>query len=397
MAAERVRLTDAKVRELTLPEGKIQVDVWDEEVRGFGVRIGAKSKTFFVMGRVNGKVVRPKIGRFPKVGTTAARSKARVMIGEMELGKNPTDAKRAIRAEQDKKKKAELDTSDTLSAMFEAMLATKSNLSKNTAQDYRYKFKLLASLHSTKVDKISREQVLSLHHQIGASSGTYAANRASCVLSATLNYSRAVIGKPASNPVTVLTDVKAWYEEKPKNVKLSNSEIKLFLQAVDDLGGYNGPDLYRLLLFTGMRKSEGMGLRWEDIDLQADTLHIPDTKNKLPLTLPLSRQIKALLAARWERWNKPEKGPVFPTHGKAGHAAVDYHLAAKIKKVIPGFSAHWLRKTFTTVAVSCGVDSMIVDRLTNHKPSGITAKHYYNPDVDDLREPLQRIADRIEE
>ena len=389
MAAERVRLTDARVRELTLPEGKIQIDVWDEEVRGFGVRIGAKSKTFFVMGRVNGKVVRPKIGRFPKVGTTAARSKARIIIGEMELGKNPTDEKRAIRAEQVKKKTAELDSSDTLSTMFEAMLATKNSLSKSTAQDYRYKFKLLASLHSTKVDEISREQVLALHHKIAENSGTYAANRASCVLSATLNYSRAVISRPASNPVTVLTDVKAWYEEKPKNVKLSNAEIKLFLQEVDNLGGYNGSDLYRLLLFTGMRKSEGMGLRWEDIDLLADTLHVPDTKNKLPLTLPLSRQTKSLLSARWEKWNQPEKGPVFPTHGKSGHTSADYHLAAKIKEVIPGFSAHWLRKTFTTVAVSCGIDSMIVDRLTNHKPRGITAKHYYNPDVDDLREPLQ--------
>lgn len=396
MAAERVRLTDARVRELSLPEGKVQVDVWDDEIRGFGVRVGAKSKTFFVMGRVNGKVVRPKIGRFPRIGTTAARSKARIMLGEMELGKNPTDAKRAVRSEQDRKKKADLDTSDTVSAMFEAMLATKKDLSPVTVQGYRYSFKRLLPIHGAKVDKVSREQVLSLHQQIERDSGPYAANRASCLLSSILNYSRAVIGRPTGNPVTVLTDVKAWCEEKPKKVKLSTPQIQLFLQEVDKLGGHNASDLYRLLLYTGMRKSEGMGLRWEDVDLQAGTLHVPDTKNKTPLTLPMPSQVKTILSERWARWNRPEQGPVFPTHGKSGHSSKDHHLAEKIKKVVPGFSAHWLRKTFTTVAVAAGVDSMVIDRLTNHKPRGITARHYYEPDIEELRVPMQKVADRID-
>jgi integrase len=267
MASERVRLTDARVRELTLPEGKIQADVWDQEVRGFGVRVGAKSKTFFVMGRVNGKLVRPKIGRFPKVGTAAARSQARIMIGEMELGHNPTDKKRAARAEQASKHKASLDTSDTVLSMFEAMLSTKKELSPVTVSGYRYSFKRLQPIQSMKVDKISREQALSLHQQIERDNGPYAANRASCLLSGILNYSRAVIGRPTSNPVTVLTDVKAWCEEKPKKVKLTTPQIQLFLEEVGKLGGQNAPDLYRLLLYPGMRKSEGMGLRWEDIDV----------------------------------------------------------------------------------------------------------------------------------
>jgi integrase len=397
MATEKVRLTDARVRELILPEGKIQVDVWDDDLKGFGVRVGAKSKTFFVMGRVNGKLARPKIGRFPKIGTTAARSRAKIMLGEMEQGKNPSDAKRAIRAEQVSKKSAALDTSDTVYSMFEAMLTTKKELSPVTVSGYRYSFKRLATIQAAKVDKISREQVLTLHQQIERDNGPYAANRASCLLSGILNYSRAVIGRPANNPVTVLTDVGAWCEEKPKKVKLSSEQIKLFLQEVDNLGGYNASDLYRLLLYTGMRKSEGMGLRWEDVDFQSCTLHVPDTKNNTPLTLPMPLQVKTILSERRERWNQPNEGPVFPTHGKAGHSTQDYHFAAKVKKVIPGFSAHWLRKTFTTIAVAAGIDSMVIDRLTNHKPKGITAKHYYDPDVEDLREPMQRIADKIEE
>ena len=67
-----------------------------------------------------------------------------------------------------------------------------------------------------------------------------------------------------------------------------------------------------------------------------------------------------------------------------------------IKVEIPHFSPHVLRKTFTTVAASIGVDIMIIDKLTNHLPRGMTARHYYKPSVDDLREPMQRIADRLQ-
>ncbi len=34
----------------------------------------------------------------------------------------------------------------------------------------------------------------------------------------------------------------------------------------------------RLLALTGMRLSEGVGLRWEWIDFQASCVHLPDAK-----------------------------------------------------------------------------------------------------------------------
>jgi integrase len=395
MAAEKIRLTDARVRELVLPEGKVQVDVWDADQPGFGIRLGTKSKTFFVMGRVNGRAVRPKIGRFPKIGTAAARSRARIMLAEMEQGINPTDLKRADRADQAKAKADRLDVSDTVAAMFESMLRIKP-YSPVTAQGYRYNFKLLHPFHQVKVDQITRQQVVGLHLSVTQNNGPYAANRASQVLSAILNHARALLGRPANNPVKALSDVGAWCKEQPREQLLEPDQFPAFAACVSGLGGYNATDIYRLLMYTGMRKSEAFSLQWQNIDLQADALTVPKTKNGKPLTLPLPRQVKTILSARWEQWNRPESGPVFPTHSKRGYVKDDSLFAAKIKKVVPGFSAHWLRKAFTTAAVTIGLDGMVIDRLTNHAAIGMTARHYYKPTVDSLREPMQRIADHID-
>ncbi len=395
MAPEKIRLTDARVRELVLPEGKVQVDVWDADQPGFGVRIGSKSKTFFVMGRVKGRMVRPKIGRFPKIGSAAARSRARIMLADMEQGTNPTDQKREDRAEQKRKKAALLDVSDTLSAVFESMLQVK-KYSPITMQGYQYNFKHLAPFHQVKVDKITRQQVLNLHLQIAQDNGPYAANRASQVLSAALNHARTIFERPANNPVKILSDVGAWCKEAPREKVLEPDQFPAFASCLPTLGGHNATDVYTLLMYTGMRKSEAFGLQWQNIDFKGDSFTIPKTKNGKPLTLPLTTQTKTLLEARWKQWNKPETGSVFPTHSQDGYVKDDALFAAKIKKVVPGFSAHWLRKSFTTAAVAVGIDGMVIDRLTNHAAIGMTARHYYKPTVDSLRDPMQRIADYID-
>jgi hypothetical protein len=46
----RVRLTDISISKL--PQGKVRVTYWDESLPAFGVRVGARRKTFIVV--VNG-------------------------------------------------------------------------------------------------------------------------------------------------------------------------------------------------------------------------------------------------------------------------------------------------------------------------------------------------------
>ena len=73
-------------------------------------------------------------------------------------------------------------------------------------------------------------------------------------------------------------------------------------------------DYLRLLLFTGLRRSEAAGLRWEHVDLVGRTLEVPDTKNHEPLVLPLSDFLFDLLHGRQQ-----DSPWVFPGSGKSGH------------------------------------------------------------------------------
>lgn len=57
-------------------------------------------------------------------------------------------------------------------------------------------------------------------------------------------------------------------------------------------------DFIRLAVATGMRRSEIASLRWENINLERRTAHLPVTKTDTPRTVPLSSVAVAVLQAR---------------------------------------------------------------------------------------------------
>ena len=72
----------------------------------------------------------------------------------------------------------------------------------------------------------------------------------------------------------------------------------------------------RLGLYTGMRHSEVLGLRWGRLDLDAMTLVVEKTKSGEPLEIPIVRQVAAILERRIaERGRLPENSRVrvFPS------------------------------------------------------------------------------------
>jgi integrase len=52
----------------------------------------------------------------------------------------------------------------------------------------------------------------------------------------------------------------------------------------------------RIIMLTMVRRGELAKARWRDVDLDAGTWHLPETKSGRAFTLPLSRQANALLA-----------------------------------------------------------------------------------------------------
>ncbi len=152
-------------------------------------------------------------------------------------------------------------------------------------------------------------------------------------------------------------------------------------------------DYLLLLLFTGLRRNEAASLRFENIDFVDQTLTVPDTKNGEPLRLPLSDFLYNLLE---RRLNETESAFVFPGGGKRGHLIEPKRQVQRVIKAsgVP-FMLHDLRRTFITVAESLDLSHYAIKRLVNHKLTGDVTAGYVVANVERLRDPMQRITDRL--
>src|SRR5262249_218644 len=87
---------------------------------------------------------------------------------------------------------------------------------------------------------------------------------------------------------------------------------------------------------------------------------------------------------------------VFPSIGASGHISepkfplMQVALATGIK-----ISAHDLRRTFITVAEGCDVSPMALKALVNHSLGSGVTEGYIKMTVELLREPAQRITDKM--
>lgn len=140
-----------------------------------------------------------------------------------------------------------------------------------------------------------------------------------------------------------------------------------------------------------MRRQEAATLRWDQVDLNAKTLTVLDTKNHESYTLPLSGYLYELLLSRCQnRINEY----VFPGKGATGHIIEPRKQMANVTKLSGiHFTVHDLRRTFITIAEEIDISAYALKRLMNHKMSSDITAGYIVTDVERLRRPMQQITD----
>ena len=156
-------------------------------------------------------------------------------------------------------------------------------------------------------------------------------------------------------------------------------------------------------LYTGMRRDEVLTLRWERVDMAALTFRVEETKTGVPLELPVTRQLSAILERRQsesEDLPADRRNWVFPSPTSAsGHVEDPHHLYGRISEAGGAkFWFHGLRNCFITVAErELMLPSALTKRLVNHaRPNDVTEGYAADWTIGQLREPAQRIADRID-
>lgn len=199
------------------------------------------------------------------------------------------------------------------------------------------------------------------------------------------------------NPVKILGALKQWNKSQPRTSIIRIHEIGAFLQACRSCQNRLRGDLCELILFTGLRKSEALGLLWKNVDFEARTLTVELTKNSTDHTLPLSDHVINLLKRRAAEF----KGSRYVFPGRWGtQINVHSYLTGDIGELFGRhYALHELRRSFASIARRIGIDTLTISRLLNHlsagaRGTGVTPL-YLIEDVECLREPMEQIADYI--
>lgn len=147
-------------------------------------------------------------------------------------------------------------------------------------------------------------------------------------------------------------------------------------------------------MLTGSRKLEGLTLETEQVDLKNKTYTVLDPKNRRPITLPLPKYLHEVLKNRIEK--QGEAKYVFPGDGPKGHFTEPKRQIAKIiedSKV--KFTLHDLRRLYITTADALDLSVFAIKQLVNHSTGQDTTGGYIISNVERLREPMQKIEDRL--
>jgi integrase len=153
-------------------------------------------------------------------------------------------------------------------------------------------------------------------------------------------------------------------------------------------------DIHLIALFTGMRRSEITGLKWEYLDLVERILTIPKTKNGEQLQLPLADHLVRLFRQRQALVGQSEY--VFPSRSKSRHVTEVKSMVDRIRSASGvEFTLHDLRRTFISIAESLDIPYYALKRLLNHRTNSDVTQGYIVIGSERLREPVEKVAAHI--
>ena len=399
IARVRTHLTKRAVE--ALEPGEKSWIAWDDRLTGFGVRVQPSGTKSFIVnyrpgdgGRKapNKRVV---IGRFGRMAPDEARRKAQDLLGRVARGEDPAGERSEARGVP------------TLAEAFETYMRANPNRAVNTVRLYRQNLRVnLGDWLKRPLDGISRQDVEDRFNFITRKHGGAGANQ-------TLSMLRSIYRRPCVDHEGLRNPVELWLAAGGRFHRMRRRRIsgpvevlprwRAGIDAVDLDPAIR--DIFLIGLYTGMRMGEVVSLRWERVDLERRILRVEETKTGEPLELPVTRQLAAIFERRRAHGGEPSseaEGWLFPAPRKAASGHVS-HLSQFYPDITKAagtrFWFHGLRNAFITVAErELMLPRSLTKRLVNHaRPPDVTEGYAADWTVEQLREPAQRVADRIDE
>jgi integrase len=194
-------------------------------------------------------------------------------------------------------------------------------------------------------------------------------------------------GKTERNPVTKLGMLR---EPSGRVRYLTDDEEGRLMKAL-------ATDVERqrvtVLVQTGLRKSEFLGLRWKDVDLKAGMLTIPRSKNGEMRHVPLTSTVRSIIGSLPRALNGTTL--VFPnSEGKQDLRWPEKTVPAALADAqIEDFRFHDLRHTFASRLAMEGVDLLTIKELGGWKTLSMVQR-YAHLSPGHRHTAIERLANR---
>ena len=364
------RITKRYIDSISPPESHYQIH-WDDELKGFGVRIMDSGTTTFIVNyrTKNGKQRRLSIGRYGSITPAQARRRAIQILGEVANNGDPLEDLKYSRK------------ATTFQALVKEYIVRHASRKKSGKEDIRIITKdLLKPWGTTHAKDISRRDVISLINSINERGAPIAANRTLALIRKIFNFGieQAIL---ESNPCVL---VKPPGKENQRDRTLSPQEIHSFWHSLPGTDTTESiQTILKLILATAQRPGEVASAEWDEFDLTTNWWTIPaeKSKNGLAHRVPIDAFIKGLIGE-----NSRKSKFIFPSPTNPDNHITINALSHAIRRNqsvldIDHFTPHDLRRTAASQLASMGISRLVISRILNHKDNGITAvydRHGYD-------------------
>lgn len=365
-----VKLTARKLASLPAPASG-RLEVWDEDLPGFGVRISATGHiTATVMYRRAGRLRRATLGTLPPLSLADARDLARKALAGAAVGNDPAAAKAEERS---------APTFGELAALYMEKHAPRK---RSAGEDRRIiERELLPGWRTSLAREIRRGDVIALLDGIAARPAPIMANRTLALVRKLYNFG-IQRGLVEMNPCAQLAPPGP--EHRRERV-LTEEEIRKLWTALDSETSPRLVAAIRLGLLTAQRPGEITQMRWQDVAEELGgwwwTLPAAFAKNRRAHRVPVSPQAKAVLDTLAR-----DTSPWVLAGRRTGAHLVETSIARYVAELrerlrMEHFTLHDLRRTAASHMAGLGIYRLIVKKVLNHTDSDVTGiydRHSYD-------------------
>ena len=367
-----------------LRAGDKDVIYWDRDLRGFGVRVYPNGvKTYLVQGRGPGGSKRVTIGRHGTISADEARRLGNGLLARIRAGEEPGSGTGS-------------EGGPTVADLAERYLRehVEVRCKPATVTGYRQVIgkHVLPPLGKVPLRALGREHVAELHYRLRKT--PVAANEAVGALSRMLNWAEAWGLVPAGgNPCGFVTRYRTRRPER----FLTEEEFRRLGQALDDLEAEGRLPVHaaaaiRLLMLTGCRSGEVLGLRWEDVALERNEVRLRESKTG-PRVVPLSPAAARVLAGVPRLAGNPWVIAGREPGERLTHLAYFWYPVRE-RAGLDDVRLHDLRHSFASRALALGEDLAMIGKLLGHKKIQTTAR-YAHLARDSVKEAAALVAASI--